>query len=1181
MYPVSVTGELTLLKKILSAAAALVFAHSALAQSVTSGDINGTLTDTTGAAIPGAQIKVTNTGSGAAKTVISTATGGFRVSLLTPGSYKVVATAPGFATTSDTVTVSAGVVTADNLKLTIGQSSTTIEVTGEASTLNTQNGDVVTTISNEEVQALPNPGNDLTFVAQTAPGTVMNTGTASGGYGNFSSFGISGLSNMFTLDGGYENDPFLNLNNTGASNLTLGNNEVDTVTIVAPAFSAQYGGLGGAQVNEITRSGSNKFHGQLQYYWNGRIMNANDWFNKQNQTFNGLKNIPTFVNANQYAASLGGPVYRDKLFFFINTEGLRVTTPTTGQVYVPNAAFQNCSLTGTGCAALNAAALANCEPNGPNGQPSSTSTCVGDPTYGAGTFSQAPASQVPLLTRIYNTYNTSPFRPAASAISQDPNDVSASTYYAQSASFLSEYLITARVDYHISNKDLFFIHYKQDKGTQPTYVDLVSPLFSAFSPQPAWEGQMNETHTFTPNLVNQLVVTGNYYSAPFQNTNNYLGVAPFTFVFIDGDLQNNYYGGENYAFPQGRRVAGYQVIDDVSYNKGRNTLKLGYNIRRDNVTDLPQSRAVAPLVEGSVETFGAGQAGYVHSQNFPSRLEQPIAVYDQGFYIEDSFKATPAFTFTGGVRVERNSNPTCLTNCEATLAYTLDNVPTGAASGTAPYNSAFPGGLISANRHRAFKGYQAAAVDPRLSFAWQPFGGGKTVISGGFAMATDSFPASIADTLLNNAPTNFRATVYGSDLGYPTQLLDPSTAGSGGASAVASHTAFINNFNTGGNFNTTSAAVAAAGGSYTGTNFSTTRPFVKYPTYEIYSFGIEQQVGLRTTIKALYVGNHGYGEPVANGGKNLSSTGRNKFGANFFPTVPTVRPVLAFATLTSYYSGASSNFNGVVLSAQRQARGLTLQFNYQFSKALDEVSNGGLEPFAPDAGDAASIADPNNIHAQYGPADYNVKHNVTGAFVYDLPAYHRLKAITGGFQFSGDVFHQSGLPYTILQSTTSIGSGTGIGTGVSSFANGAVNLFAHQINKNFDAHCGGGAHALRPDGSSTPCNFATSGSFVAPTNFVQQGRNSLRGPSFTDVNFGAFKLIPIYHLESVKLKLGAQFFNLFNHPNFQNPGHTLSGTGTSGYGAISSTVSSPTNIFGSVGANSSPRLIQLKASLNF
>jgi hypothetical protein len=208
-----------------------------------------------------------------------------------------------------------------------------------------------------------------------------------------------------------------------------------------------------------------------------------------------------------------------------------------------------------------------------------------------------------------------------------------------------------------------------------------------------------------------------------------------------------------------------------------------------------------------------------------------------------------------------------------------------------------------------------------------------------------------------------------------------------------------------------------------------------------------------------------------------------------------------------------------------------------------------------------------------------VKHNVTSSFVYEVPSYGTgmLRTVTGGFEFSGDVFHNSGLPYSITQSLTSVG-----GSGSGAFANGTLNLFARELNNNFDHHCGGGSHALRPDGTvPSQCNFVSS--FGPPTNFSQQGRNSLVGPSYTNVNFGAFKVIPIPHSEVMKLKLGAQFFNLFNHPNFQNPTHQLTATNAGGtLGSIQSTVGAPTSILGSTGgSDASPRLIQLHGSFTF
>jgi hypothetical protein len=1208
--------------------AALLFAPAARAQSVTSGDISGTLMDPSGAVIPGAKIVVANPGTGDKKTAVSGANGSFRVSLLSPGTYKVTVTATGFTTTTTSVVVSAGTVSEDDIKLAIGQGSTTVEVSAVADTVNTENADVVTTFTAEQVQALPNPGNDLTFVAQTAPGSVMNTGTSAGGYGNFSSFGISGLSNMFTLDGGYENDPFLNLNNTGASNLTLGNNEVDTVTVVSPAYSSQFGGLGGAQVNEITSSGTNHVHGNASYYWDGRVLNSNDYFNKQNESFYGQQNIPTFVNANQWAASLGGPIFRNKLFWFVNTEGIRAITPQNGDISVPNAAAQACTLgqdnaatggtvvpysqyimnsyfgagtfgsdltedqiatalTGApyaGCGALNlsadtGAAAAYYDENEGGNAPTNNTAFVGGLGEGGIPFAPASATNLGLMQTIYGVYNNSPLR--ASTPIQNPNDPATNTYYAKNSALLTEWLLTARLDYKIGDKDNFYIHYKQDHGTQPTYTDLVDPRFTASSLQPAWEGQISEAHTFTPNLVNQLVLTGNYYSAPFENTNNYEPVAPFTFIPITGTL--GYYGGEDYAFPQGRNVAGYQVIDDVSFTKGRNTIRFGYNIRRDNITDIQGVETVAPAAEGTEEGFIGGTVDYEFIEHFPVRPTQPVSVYDMGAYVEDAWKPSPKLTVTAGLRLERNSNPTCHTDCFSVLNGPVASLPTNTSNPAAanlPYNAAF-GGFIDSGRKRAFTGYEKVGVMPRIAFnyALTP----KTTIRGGFGMFTDTFPGLIADDALSNAPTQFKAAAYGYVSGRSGEAYDitPGASNSGNVVAADSALRFRQGYTTGATYAAIKAQVLADTGSpYATPSFITTAPNIKYPTYEEFSFAVEQRIDSKSTIAVTYVGNHGYHEPVSNAGVNLSSSHASP---TYFGALPTASPLTPFATVTNVYSGASSNFNGVVASATRRSKSLTLQFNYEFAKALDEISNGGLEPFAPDAGDSAALTNPFDLHSNYGPADYNVKHNVTGSFVYELPTLFKsggelVRSLVGGFEFSGDVFHQSGLPYSITQSTSAGGAGLPY-----SLAGGTALLLASQTSNNFDHHCGGSSHVILPNGVlSNPCNFT--GAFATPTNFTGgQSRNSLTGPSYTNVDFGAFKTFgfAIPHVEGAKLKLGAQFFNLFNHTNFQNPAHGR-GADNSGLGGISGTVGAPPSSLGSPGgADASPRLIQLHASLVF
>ncbi len=160
----------------------------------------------------------------------------------------------------------------------------------------------------------------------------MSTGA---GYGNFSSHGLPGTSNLFTVNGNDNNDPYLNLNNSGASNLTLGANEISEVAVVQNAYTASYGRNAGAQVNTVTKSGSNELHGNLRWDWNGAILNANDFFNNSTGTPKGR------ANSNQYAASIGGPIWKNRTFFFVDTEGIRYILPSAGTVSVPTQDFEN------------------------------------------------------------------------------------------------------------------------------------------------------------------------------------------------------------------------------------------------------------------------------------------------------------------------------------------------------------------------------------------------------------------------------------------------------------------------------------------------------------------------------------------------------------------------------------------------------------------------------------------------------------------------------------------------------------------------------------------------------------------------------------------------------------------------------------------------------------------------
>ena len=303
------------------------------AQTNISGAIAGTITDSTGAVVPNAKVTLVSDSTGQTKIVTSDAGGVYHLSFLAPGSYKMTVTFQGFVTVSKAVAASAGTTGIENIQLSIGSANAVVEVTVGGELIHTEDAQVSSTFDLEAIQALPNPGNDMTFYAQTTPGAVMAV-SSGGGYGNFSTFGLPGTSNTFTINGGYNNDPFLNIGNTGATNLMLGGNDVGNVTVVSNAYDAAYGGLGGTQLSETTRSGSNRFHGNANYFWNGRVMNANDWFVKQSGS------PRPFVNANQWGVGIGGPIWRDHTFFFGNYEGIRLVFPTSPtQVYAPSQTY--------------------------------------------------------------------------------------------------------------------------------------------------------------------------------------------------------------------------------------------------------------------------------------------------------------------------------------------------------------------------------------------------------------------------------------------------------------------------------------------------------------------------------------------------------------------------------------------------------------------------------------------------------------------------------------------------------------------------------------------------------------------------------------------------------------------------------------------------------------------------
>ena len=1044
--------------------------------------------------------------------------------MLTPGQYTVTVNASGFQNAERTVTVSVGQATSMNMQLALGTSSQTVEVTAEGGVVQSENGNISTTFTPEQVQLVPNPGNDLSYIVQSSPGAVMNT---QAGYGNSATFGLPATSNLFTVNGMNENDPFLNLNNSGATNLLLGQNDVQEVSVVNNGYSAQYGGLAGANVNYVTKSGTNNWHGNANYFWNGRAMNANSWFTKQSQIASGLSNRPTFSNANQWSASIGGPIVKNKTFFFVDYEGLRVLLPTSTLTQIPSPQFQSATLANIGAT---------------------------DP------------AQLPFYQNMFNLYNSAPGAANAGPIpgGSDGCDGTISlggspcalAFRSTAGNFTHEWLLTARVDQNISDSDRLYGHFRSDHGLQATYTDPINSVFNAQSDQPQYEGQLNETHTFGSNATNQFIVSGSWYSAIFKPKDMAAATAlmPYRLRFSGGTFYD--LGHDLNIWPQGRNVTQYQIVDDFSKVYGAHNLKFGVNFRRNDITDYsPGVFTTGEVIGEDQASFFSGSAG-LFTQAFNTRPTQPIALYGLGLYAQDEWAVRPTLKITLGLRAEHDSNPVCQTDCFARLTNDFFSVSHDVNQ---PYNQAIRTGI-----HQALPSYTSIGWEPRLGFAWTPRGAGtNTVVRGGIGIFHDFFPATVADSFLNNPP------IYNQFFVGPGGLA-PGLAGDIQSQASGANSAFVTGFGSGG----TLASIQAANPFFVPPSLFNSARSIHAPQYQEWNLEVQQGFGQKTSLSINYVGNHQIYGPLQNGGLNAycDATCLGGLGATSsqFSDLPTVTggPDPRFGTITQIYSGNVGNYNGVTVSLQRRFSSLQFQANYTYSHALDIVSNAGLLPYNFNTNESTlNPQDPFNYKRfNYGNADYDVRHYASLNYVWTTPKLSGWKGAIASWTVSGTLFTRSGLPVTVYDdnaSSTLNGFNYAISAGDPVFAN---------YNSTGPVVCT--RNALY-----TPCLDPVTQFSPAVNGWGSQRRNQVWGPHFFDTDLTVMKNFHLPITEASNLGIGLQFFNILNHPNFDQPDANIS---SSTFGSIISTVSVPTSILGSfLGGDASPRLIQVKGTLTF
>src|SRR5271169_5709233 len=342
------TGSATMLRSALSIFVFVGSFHFLLpeatfSQGETTSAIDGQVSDASGAAVPSATVTVTNKETGLRRSASTDNSGRFNFPQLKPGTYSIKVQAAGFEPQqNDAVSAALGQKQTVDFGLKVAQSNQTVEVSSEAPILNPENANTSTTLNARALEDLPNPGGDLTYPLQFAAGALVNTAGSgndfvggTNGYGNVEFNGLPALSNGYIVDGLETNDPLTNLNSGLSTNLVLGLNSISDVTVNTLSYSVDQGRYGASQVNYVTKSGTNQFHGNLYALWNGSLLNAADYFT--NATPGNHKPGST---VNHFGGSLGGPIAHDKLFFFFDSEWVRIALPIVTPTIVPSPLFR-------------------------------------------------------------------------------------------------------------------------------------------------------------------------------------------------------------------------------------------------------------------------------------------------------------------------------------------------------------------------------------------------------------------------------------------------------------------------------------------------------------------------------------------------------------------------------------------------------------------------------------------------------------------------------------------------------------------------------------------------------------------------------------------------------------------------------------------------------------------------
>jgi hypothetical protein len=1173
--------------------AALLFTGVQLLTAQTAGTsgLTGTVTDPSDAVVPNVSVTATNSDTGQARTTTTGSDGVYRFSLLTPGKYDVKFSAAGFKTAEiPSLVLQVTETPVLNRTLEVGQQGESVTIAAEAPVLQTADSTLGTTVTSQQVVALPLSNRNYTQLLSMATGAQagVNNATALGrATMDISVNGVDPQNNNFQMDG----VSIVNTANTGSANDSgiytgIGVPNPDAIQefkIQTSTYDASYGQHPGANVNVITRSGTNQFHGSAWEFFRNSDLNANPFFDNRD---GGGKQL--VFNQNQLGGSVGGPIKKDKLFFFANYQETRQINGFQGsanEFLFP--------LPDTRTAASVGAAM--CPANHPGNPAYSVflPSLTGNMQVACDGSNISPQSLALLNAKLPNGQYYIPGNPTGQ---YGPVLFSSPDRY-------TEHQLVTNADYILNSKNTLQIRnfWSSSNTLQPISNNLPgTPITLLYGNVDA---VVKLTTLLTGNFINELHVAGQrnaqHGSDTTVTTPQAIGQAPIvptmtelpvTVIFNGPSLNGSLY-------PSNSPTDQMEYGDNISWSHAKHTFRAGYEFQYAQwpITFAGLERGF--LFYGTFADWLIGRSGCAFGdatcsptspgntngglfsnilqclfcvRSGPDGIVHNYVEKNHWAYVQDDWKVSQHLTFNLGVRWEYNGSYSDkygnLTNLWQSQMLTVPVPPTGPTTSgpglvgyvvPANYTAHYPqppAGVLVSNRDLPVQtGPPLNNFAPRAGFAWQPKETSKLVVRGGFGFFYDRIGGG--------------TFVHGLEQGYPYAItLDYSGVGSNPynnanpypTSAQLPLGSFASRW---ANFTT---------GQTSNLNTPTVDQALHTPMTREYNLNVQYEFAPRWVVEVGFVGSsslnlidqyHTVNSPLLASPTNPINGITTNTSANAALRVPILGYQPGGFQVTSFDGAA--NYNSLQVTVRKQlSRGFLMQASYTYSKDLSDMASTNA------SGNGGNSNYPGDLWQQYGPVSYSHPQRFVVNYSYDLPlGAHNgmLGYLTRGWNVSGVTTIQDGTPLTITDSR----GGTVFGFG--SYGTARAQMCP---GTTYSSIASSGGIESRLGGTSGGGGFFNASTFCAPpvapnspdssTLFGNSGVGTILGPG--QFNWDVSILKTTRFLERHELQFRTEFFNTFNHPQFSNPASVA--VGTANFGQITST-------------SVNPRIMQFALKYNF